>query len=377
MLRISVLGFRILIALCTGSFACAQVIPPPEAPDVGPIVTLQPPRDELLNKIGLSYQLGLNISVDFRRLGGRSPAAIPLVGTAVNRNYDDGYNLIDFDHNNHGGYIGTWNWGNYSPNSIQNQELVLQNYASLGNLSSNDRTDDPHNGFELNYSRQLYKGNGWRAGVQAAFAYQRIEITDSRSFSTTAYRTNDFFPLNGVTLDNKAYTNDFVGPGPVIASQPGYYYPPTRTVDVLPGAASVTGHRELDANVFLFRFGPYFEVPITEKLSGILSGGLTIGVGDTDLRFRENVTITDPAYLVSGQPLTVSTSRVGSGSQDDFLVGGYVGGSLSYAVSERVSVVAGAMFQAAGQAVNDTNHKEAVLKLGESILVSIGATYSF
>jgi len=367
-----------LLILCLAPFlACAQITPPPEAPDVGPMVTLQAPS-ETLNKIGLNYQMGLNISVDFKRLGGRFPQPIPLLGTTVARNYDDGYNRVDIDNNNHGGYVGTWYWGNYSANSVQSQDLVLQNYASLPNAASKDRSDDPHNGFELTYSRQLYRGDGWRAGVQAAFGYTRIEISDSRSFTTTAYRTNDFFPLNGVTLDNKAYTNTFEGPNqPVIASQPGYYYPPTRTVDVLPGAASVTGNRELDANIFLFRLGPYLEVPITEKLSGILSGGLTIGVGETDLRFHENVTIIDPAYPVEGQPLNVSASRSGSGTQADFLVGGYVGGSLSYALNERISVVAGAMFQAAGQAVNNSNGKQAILKLDESILVSIGATYSF
>src|ERR1700730_3878686 len=43
------------------------------------------------NRLGLSYRMGLNISVDFRKLGGlalSNPG--PATGNTVNRNYDNG-----------------------------------------------------------------------------------------------------------------------------------------------------------------------------------------------------------------------------------------------------------------------------------------------
>jgi hypothetical protein len=149
-------------------------------------------------------------------------------------------------------------------------------------------------------------------------------------------------------------------------------------VDRLASGASITGARQLDANVFLFRFGPYLEIPISEKFSAILSGGLTLGFGDTHFKFRETVSITDPLFAGElGQPLGATVSRSGSGSQTDFLLGGYVGASLSYALTERVSLLVGAQFQAAGEAVNNTKGKQAILDLGQSIIVSLGANYSF
>ena len=72
-----------------------------------------------------------------------------------------------------------------------------------------------------------------------------------------------------------------------------------------------------------------------------------------------------------------STPRSGSGTELDFLVGAYGGGSLSYALPERVSLFGGAIFQAAGEAVNDEKGKRSILDLEKSVIVSIGATYSF
>jgi hypothetical protein len=108
------------------------------------------------------------------------------------------------------------------------------------------------------------------------------------------------------------------------------------------------------------------------EVSVLLGGGLFMVVGDTRFSFRETVTIVDP---VTGVELT--ESRSGSGSQLDFLVGGYVGADIAYAVTEEVDVFVGAQFQGAGRSVNKQKGKESVLDLGQSVVVSIGASYSF
>ncbi len=119
------------------------------------------------------------------------------------------------------------------------------------------------------------------------------------------------------------------------------------------------------------------EVPVYKKLSFILGGGLTLMVGDTDFSYRETVTIIDSGVT--------SPLRSGSVSQTDFLVGGYVEGTLSYALTREMSVFSGVQYQAAGQSVNDTHkvngqavtQKESVLDLGQSIMVVFGVSYSF
>src|SRR3954452_21283028 len=87
-------------------------------------IKLEPEQPDYLNRIGLNYRMGLNMSVDFRHLGGlagQNPG--PQQGSAVNRNYDNGYNRVDSS-TNAGGL--TWNWGYNSPHSVQDGNLVLQ-----------------------------------------------------------------------------------------------------------------------------------------------------------------------------------------------------------------------------------------------------------
>jgi hypothetical protein len=334
------------------------------------MLTLESPPPQTLNKIGLSYRMGLNISVNFKRLGGLALSDPgPVNGTHVNRNYDDGYNRVDVTGNDHGGFVGTWYWSYSSPNSFRGDHLVLQSYSTPPNASSRVRPDDPQNGVELTYSHEFYRAKHWRAGLEGGLGYMAISVTDNRVLHNTAYRTDDTYYGPGV----EAWP---LPPGPATFQGPGATInaaPTSRTVTTLPGAATITGSRELDANVYTLRFGPYVEVPLSEKFSVIFSGGLALALGQTEFNFREDVSITDPAYV----NVTLPQPRSGSGSETDLLVGGYAGASLSYALTRELSVVAGAQFQADGRAMNNQGGKQAVLDLGSSVIVSIGAAYSF
>src|SRR6266699_2001460 len=134
-------GLALLWALAgSGSTASAQTNSPPEKYTPPRTIKLEPEQTEYLNRIGINYRMGLNISVDFRKLGGlalSNPG--PRTGSAVNRNYDDGYVLVDSS-TNAGGY--TWYWGYTSSNSVQGGNLVLQSDATLANATSKDRRDD-------------------------------------------------------------------------------------------------------------------------------------------------------------------------------------------------------------------------------------------
>src|SRR5881398_2810121 len=74
-----------------------------------PLVNLDPASLEFKNRIGISYRMGLNITVDFKKLGGlglSDPGAA--TGGAVNRNYDNRYNRVDSSGNANN---QTWYWG--------------------------------------------------------------------------------------------------------------------------------------------------------------------------------------------------------------------------------------------------------------------------
>jgi hypothetical protein len=70
-------------------------------------------------------------------------------------------------------------------------------------------------------------------------------------------------------------------------------------------------------------------------------------------------------------------SRAGSGSQTDFLVGAYFGGNIEYALTEEVGLFVGAQFQTAGRSINQEDGKTAILDMGQAVIVSVGASYSF
>jgi hypothetical protein len=223
---------------------------------------------------------------------------------------------------------------------------------------------------EINYSRELTRGKHWRFGLEAALGYTAVSIKDNQTLTYTTTRLNDTYTLNGVVPPEPPYAGSFEGPGPLIPSSPSAG---ERSTTVLPGAATIFGERKVDSDLFTLRLGPYVEIPLYKKLSLNLGGGLTLAVADTKFSFNEIVSISDPLYGIN----LTSAPRSGSGSQTDFLVGGYAGGSVSYAFSEKVRVFIGAIFQAAGQSVNDQNGKQSVLNLDKALMFSIGANYSF
>jgi hypothetical protein len=207
-------------------------------------------------------------------------------------------------------------------------------------------------------------------GLQAGFGYTSISIEDEESLSYFVNRTADTFGTGPVILPMPPYTGTFQGPGPLISSS---LTPSDRTVTVVPGAATILGKRQIDTDLFILRLGPYLEVPIYHKWSVTLGGGLVLAIADTEFKFQETVLISDPFYNIN----LAGARRSGSRSETDFLVGGYAGANLSYALSEKITLLAGAIFQSAGEAVNKEKGKKSVLDLGNSVIVSVGASYSF
>jgi hypothetical protein len=345
-----------------------------------PPATLERIPAESLNKISLSYRMGLNITVDFKKLGGLAAIGNPGPATGVaNRTYDDGsYNRPDVS-GSLDGY--TWNWGYQNANQIQGNSIIMESSSSPNNGVSPDRQNDPQHGLELSYSRQLYRDNKYRFGVEAAFGWTTIDIADSHAVHTTVNRLVDSYAVPGgvYVVPAAPYNGTTNGPGPLLTAAlgPAATDPSHRTITTIPQDALVTGKRTLNSSIYTLRLGPYVEVPVYKKLSFTLGGGLTLMLGDTDFSYRETVTIIDSGVT--------SPLRSGSVSQTDFLVGGYVEGTLSYALTREMSVFTGVQYQAAGQSVNDTHkvngqavtQKESVLDLGQSIMVVFGVSYSF
>jgi hypothetical protein len=345
----------------------------PESTKPMPGVTLSPELPEKLNRVSLSYRMGMNITVDFKKLGG-FPAISdpgPATGSTFNRSYDNGsYNRVDSS-----GNAGetTWYWGYESDSQLRGNALVMESSTSPANVTSKDRENDPQHGFEISYTRQLHRHKNLRFGVEGAFGYTLVDASDSRTLFGTVNRITDSFIIpGGVSVVPAApYHGTFFGPGALMSSSP------ERMTSVISHNAVITGQRQIDSDVFIFRLGPYMEFPVYKKLSFLLGGGLTLVSANTDFRYTETVTLDD-----TGQ---ATEPRSSSGSESDFLFGGYVSGTLSYAITREFGAFSGVQFQSSGRSVTDSRvvnqqsvtKKESVLDLGQSYLLVFGFSYAF
>jgi len=177
--------------------------------------------------------------------------------------------------------------------------------------------------------------------------------------------TDTFSVPGGVFVIPAApYYGTFEGPGPLISSDLGAG---DRVRTVISRATTITGHRELEANLYMIRVGPYFEYPLSEKFTAFGNVGLNLVIGDMDFSYTETVEFEG----------NVRATRQDSGSETDFLVGLYAGMGISYAIDENWSVFAGAQFQTAGKSVSKEGGKEALLDMSKAIVVNIGVSYSF
>lgn len=326
------------------------------------------------NRLTLAYRLGLNITADFRKLGGFAALTDPGAdtGTLVDRNYDNGYNRVDRTGNDHqpGFPNTTWNWGFQGGDSVQGNSIVLQSASSPANAVSRDNDDGVNHGFEIGYQRELYREEKWRAGLEGAFGFTSLTIRDTRVLQNQVDLITDTYAVPGgvETIPgypfgpSDSYSGTYEGPGPLMDST---LDPGQRVRSVITQSTTITGRRELDANIYLIRLGPYIEFPLTEKLALFLNGGLNLAIGDTRFSYTETV-----AY--DG---TVRAVRAATGSQTDLLVGGYAGGGFGYTIDEHWGVLAGAQFQTAGRSINNQGGKEAVLDMGETIVVTVGVSY--
>src|SRR5215213_9419437 len=124
------------VALFTACSTWAQPAQPPEGSSAVVSPALEESRDtNKLNRIGLGYRMGMNIKVDFKKLGGFAAISDPGPALGIaNRSYDNGsYNLVDSSTN--GGGL-TWYWGYEDPGQLQGGALIMESASAPNNVTS-------------------------------------------------------------------------------------------------------------------------------------------------------------------------------------------------------------------------------------------------
>lgn len=308
-----------------------------------------------LNRFSLNARFGFNISARFQSVATGPRTAIGAATGGVDHNYDDGYVRVDRTGNTGG---VTWYWGYNDPAQVVGNAIEFHALSATGEGSTGDVESDPQYGVELVYQRQLGTlGKDIRWGVEAGLGWAPISIQDKGPLQGGVEQITDAYSYApGTTPPGAPYLGTFNGPGFLL------FDTPTRSTAPVDGA-SLTGSRELDANLFSVRVGPSLEIPVGRHGLLGLSGGLAVGGVQADYQWH--------------QTLPGGGSASGSGSDNDFLIGGFVGANFLWAFNERWSANVGGQFQSLGTYTHAFEGAEVKLDLSRMIWISAGLGYSF
>jgi len=317
------------------------------------------------NRFGVSFRAGFNIKTEFQHFGAFTPpGALRLTPGGDAFNYDNGYVLTDSSGNAFG---YTRYWGYDSASQLPGNGTILMHRDSSIGSSQQASDEDVLPGFELTYARELQRGNKWSWGFEGAVNYMRVSVKDSSPMYLEVNRQTDAYALPA--LEGGGY----VSPPPA-----PYYHGPNLSpggnpvIGAIPVSSSistvftsVTGQRNFEANVLGFRLGPYVEFALNDRIKLSLSGGFAVAGVNSDFDFNESVPI-------PGVP-TVN----GSGSESDWLAGGYVAANATVKINENWEMFGGVQFQDLGKYSHRESGRAAVLDLSKATMVVVGANYSF
>jgi hypothetical protein len=329
------------------------------------------------NRVTLSLRFGLNVSGKFKGIaGGSSAFTLPVAGgrrtpNGDPYNYDNGYVLTDITGNDGG---MTWYWGYDKSGQVNLANSTISfdraSMASLPDGASGDK-DSAQTGAELAYNYEIGMKEDWhqlRYGLEVAINWMPISFKNDglygivRSLQTDTYSfTPGTTPPGYGDSSELPYQGTFQG-GNFVLNVP----PLSSTTAALPNANFIV-QQKFNANLWGIRLGPYLEMPLSERWSLHLSGGLAVGLLDGNVSWNEQLAIP------GGPTLT----RAGSGDDTKFLCGYYVGLSAAYQFNDRWGLEAGVQFQDLGVYDHNFGGSRVELDLSKSVFVHAGVSFSF
>ena len=328
--------------------------------------------DAWWDRLGISYRGAFNISANFTGLGGFTSMNTPGVpgptptagglGTVV-RTYDDGFIGVDIS-GNVGGTTTYWGYNN-SAAQVVGGNVLMHNSSSPATASSGDVGNDPHSGIELSYFQPLGGKDRWHWGVEGAFNWTPINLQDSRTLAGGVVTATHAYALNGVVppVSPPAYVGPVEGPGAPQLSTDAMNAGATTQA----GAATISGYRKIDANLYGLRLGPYVEYDLFKRVSVDLSGGFSTGIIDSRFDYNNLVTITGLG----------SQTSAGSDRSCDWVYGGYVRGQVNVQLHKSATVFAGAELNSLNDFTQSSDSAHAQINLGSAVYVTAGLRMSF
>ncbi len=323
----------------------------------------------------LNGTLGFNISAKYSGFGVFPQQTLNGVGTATvgSRVYDDGYNIVEG--------LGapdtrTFKWGFAADSQLDaarpgTTAISFNSSTAAAVLGGSSVTGDPQLGFEMGYLHRMGELGKGSWGFMAGFGYLNVSLEDNRTYTGNVTRDTDTFATAPAVIPPAGYDGVAAGPfGPRIENLPSG----PRVTTIIAGGLTSSGPREVNADVFALKLGPYYELPLCQQFSISLSGGLVLAGVSSQFKFQEANNIAS----INAFGAAAATQRfAGTNDKMDLLPGGFVDLRANYNVTERWNIFAGGQFQYLSSFQQSASGRTAKLDFGKTLLVHFGASYSF
>lgn len=337
--------------------------------------------DEAPEPLGLRFRL--TGRVQFNLKASFTDAQVPLSGAAGQ--FADGYVLLgsNTSASTNAGVVTanpgavTWNWGYQRADQVAGNELTLTRYDQVPRVGTLDGGGSTTYGGELWAMYELYSFRSFRKrtghwGVEAGYGFTTFDASASGSVSGTATRNQSIYSLGGIVPPSPGYQGGYFGPIPGGPVAPVLDFAPARSSSVL-----AAGRNSLDAAVSTdlhsLKFGPWVELPLSDRWTVGLGAGYCTVYGQADLRFTETTTFTgDPAdFGAAAQNLSVKASR------DDWRPGFYARGLVDFALTPNWSVFVGGDIQSNSDLQFSSQGRGARIQLGSVFGAMAGVQFKF
>jgi hypothetical protein len=332
-----------------------------------------------LNNVSFSYQLGLNIRNTFKGFGAFQPKTPGPATYPANHTYDDGYNSIDAQGNNHSaqGYPNTTTfWGYQNDNQWDHTANTISMHSAASQPLADVKNDDPRHGFELNYERIMSQGEKMYWGIEASFGFTKIDVNEDKTVTAPVLMTTDKYAIpqdlvfDTFSVPPAAYNGPFSGDfGTSLLSDI-----PMRTIAPNGEVATVVSDRHFDANVWQLHLGPKFHLPVNNHLELDFAGGLNVAVFDSVFSYQEQVFLPASVSLTGGSS---STKQRGSSDSLGAVAGGYLAGNIVIPIYPDERIFIGVQWQDLGTYEHRIGSHVAQVDFSDAISVNLGFGISF
>lgn len=234
----------------------------------------------------------------------------------VDRTYDDGYNLVNSAGNPVLGgeprtsFYGFQDGVQLLPTPGSGTVSVSMHSVVLNGGDYTRKLDNqPFPGLEAFYRYDWKAGRNWSVSWELAAAYHFFHWEKNGAPGSTVDLLTDTYALGGVDFTGEPIPFD--GTFAPVVGRPNIGSTPTRTEGTV--AAAVAGRRQLDLHALQFRVAPALNWEPTPNWQVGLQAGLALGIGFSQLRFAEQLTVAAPATPVISQSGRSSDTHLWAG----------------------------------------------------------------